>query len=209
MYGQPTNWTRRLCLLGVLAGIAYFFAAEPIRRALATREFPDEQIREYEFLFDGWFAPEPPGSYPLRSGKVIVIRPSTQLVYLRATTYAMHWTSISPDKRATIAREDSPARIHAAWFYLDDSIRAMNPDEVDTVILVHPRKRGKRDDEVASVDKNPWNDYKDETVLLVYDRRSGRFLGGYIMVDSVPPSQETTLGKQVAEVIEQMPLRSY
>jgi len=200
-----------------LAAAAVIFRI-PIARAWSSRAFSEEVLHGYEQLYTGEKAgPEDSDNLPLRTGKVIILRPSTHFVAVTGgMTCVLFWTQITPEERGKITAKEDPPRIHDAWFEIDESLRPSTPDEVDTVIFCETAAL--KDGIYVPVkypEAGPYFDaHRVDCVLKCYDRRSGRYLGAFVIAGEPPPEKTTVLGShmgrpaRVHEVVERMQLES-
>jgi hypothetical protein len=107
---------KKLAFLLILLAIGYYLYQGPLAPYIQAGEFPLKTLKEYEdslLVFDGSNGtpkkPAPVGSKPYRLGKVLVMES------------VMH---LEP-------------RVQSAFLELDPEIRAANPDEVETIVIVH------------------------------------------------------------------------
>jgi hypothetical protein len=129
-----------------LAAAAVIFRI-PIARAWSSRAFSEEVLHGYEQLYTGEKAgPGDSDNLPLRTGKVIILRPSTHFVAVTGgMTCVLFWTQITPEERGKITAKEDPPRIHDAWFEIDESLRPSTPDEVDTGDFLRDGSAERRD----------------------------------------------------------------
>lgn len=106
---------KKLVFLLILLALGYYLYQGPLAPLIQAGEFPLKTLKEYEdklLVFSGSKGeprePAPEGA-PRRRGKVVVL------------DSVMH---LEP-------------RLQGSFFALDQELRAANPEEVETVILVH------------------------------------------------------------------------
>jgi hypothetical protein len=107
---------KKFVVLLILLAVGYYLYQGPLAPLIQAGEFPLKVLKEYEdtlMVFRGSKGspkkPPPEGTKPYRKGKVVVL------------DSAMH---LEP-------------RLQSAFFDLDEKLRAANPDEVGTVVIVH------------------------------------------------------------------------
>lgn len=202
-------------LLLPLLGVAVIFR-DSLRKLWISRAFAEEQLGQYEKLFAGEAPGVPSETPPSRTGKVIVLRPSShQFVVSGGMSVTLFWTQIAPELRGKITGDVDPASLHDSWYDLDSSLRASTPDEVDTVILCETMTT--KDGIYVAKDHpdrlTPFDARRRDQVLRAYDRRSGKFLGACFVRGEDSPERTTAWGPHmgkatsVAEVVARMPVQ--
>jgi len=211
--GERSPWISRIIILLILVGIPAAVFNGPLRRYWLSRAFAEERLREFEKLHRGTGARS--SGLPYRTGKVLVIRPSTHSVYYGSLATTMFWTQIGPKDKGRINREVDPPEIDASWYELSASVRASSLEEVETVIFCESKSTkvgtyGQGSSPVGGI----YAAYRMGYVLKIYDRKSGRFLGKHEIQGEAPPEETTVLGAhsggipEIADFLESLPLRS-
>lgn len=207
--------SRRLVFLAVAVGLAALVFGGSLWRWWIGSPFPGEELRRYQAMYQGQTRGRVPrGQLPFRTGKVVVVEPSQNLYYIRGTSYPRPYTQIHPSQRGKITAELDPPRLDESWFDLDSSLRAENPEEVDTVILCEHRteKTGIHISRSAENYRAAHADYRKSYLLKVFDRQSGRFIGEILLEGEGPGDEGSGTGAHrgeppdVADVIASMPL---
>ena len=216
MSPDSKSFLLKLTVAAVLLALALVSFWSPLRSLVLAREFPAGVLKKYEDLFDGEGLEEPGNDPPPRTGKVILVKPSTHSVYAGgAGVDTLSWTQIEPSRRPKIARQIDPPSIHDSWYNLDASLRASTPEEVDTVVFCEPRsaKVGFYVKKDKPNEFTPNGAYRREYVLKAYDRRSGDYLGSCGVKGEAPPMETTAWGPHAGEApsleeaVGHMPLR--
>lgn len=191
-------------VLGIAGAPAYFFF-------LRSPAFPEETIREYESLIDPGDAAEGTSAgIPYRTGKVVLIRPSSWQVYRHGPMLS---TQISPHLQGSKEREIDPPRLDDSWSRLDRSIRASSPGEAATLIVCAYGKMPVG--EYLGIDNfsGPNASAKKAVRLMVYNLKTGRLIGGALLTEKHPKLDDRAAGEytgdpsEIAAFVERMPLR--
>lgn len=189
----------QLIVMGSIVAIALFFASGPINRHMLSQQFPPEQLRKYEKLFsrDEAYGTHD-GPMPYLTGKVVMMVPTRWSVYREGNAYT---TQLNPHSAAKVEREVDPPRLDDHFFRIDSSLRASNPDEVETVILCTYAKH-KVGTYVTENQGAVGGALRKVVLLHFYDRQSGSFLGSRALYGKNPDRESTVLGKFSGELPE-------
>jgi hypothetical protein len=207
---------RLLICLGVALALALPFSGTIWKHCCAL-SFSQSDLRRYERLFDGRRGGRVGGgAVPFRTGKVVVVRPSVQSVYISSIAYSFSWNELDPGQRGKIAREVDPPRLDDAWYDLDAELRASSPEEVRTVVLCAPQAA--KEGIYVSKDPDGPQPYLPATrvdlLLHVYDLPTRTLIGSYTLKGDSAPSETTYFGRHqgaqadLAEFIARMPQKS-
>ena len=187
-----------LILLGLLvvAGCLVYFRF--IEARLEARTFQDS-LNEFgarNLAIARSNSETPEGEIPYRTGKVLVVIPEHTLMML-------------------LAPEVIPPQIHPVWFKLKNSMRAANPQEVDTLIRISKELRGARlyreiggtETKVASahrlhIDVYNW---RDQTYIGRWTLDPGHFTGEVMTTEELDAMIEATSNSTILNFIESMP----
>jgi hypothetical protein len=196
----------QLASLLAIALLAFFFVARPA----GAGAFPESLIREYESLLrERRPAAVSTSDVPSRSGKIVLIRPSSWNVYRLGTMLA---TQIDPGMEAKKDREIDPPRIDDSWYRLDPSLRASSPAEVETVIFCDYRKIPVREYRGIGDFYGPDASTKKTVTLVVFDWKTRRFMGECLLGEDPEKLSEATAGRysgdpgEIASIVSKMPL---
>lgn len=199
-----------LCLL--LAAVILFFCRGYIHRYWLGRAFAETGVRQYEQALLGVSTASPAvrGKQPYRTGKVLLIRPSVWQVYREGNMFS---TQIPPVLQPKKEKESDPPCIDENWYYLDASIRASSPEEVDTVIFCQYESITVGTYVAVDGSGGRFDAKQRNATLKVYDYRNKKYIGQYIIEGDGPRRETTTLGSHsgdlpdIAAWVSQMPLR--
>jgi hypothetical protein len=193
--------------LGALA-LGVFLAA----RAWAAAPFPVEILRQYESELLAPVAGEAAaGEIPPRTGKVVLVRPSSWQVFREGTLSAAH---IAPERKERAEKEIDPPRLDDSWRHLDAALRAASADEADTVIFCDYRKIPVAEYQGTANFYGTYPSALKGVYLKAFDRKSRRFLGECLLAERDPRLEAQAAGeysgdpRSIARFVSKMPLRS-
>lgn len=162
-------------------------------RFLLPPAFSEKETREYESLFSwGENGMVPEGAVPYRTGKVVIVRPSSWQVYRFG---AQMLTQISPDWEGRKEYEIDPPRLDDSWSRLDSSVRASSPAEAATVIICDYRQTPVKDYRGVNDFYGTEGSYKRVVWLKTYDWKSRRFIGECVLGEDHPDLSYTLAGR--------------
>ncbi len=196
-------------LIGVVALIVFW---GPMQRFWVGRAFAEGRLREFERL--ALESPPPKlrnGEVPPRGSKVLLVRPGVWKVYRRGNRFS---TQIGEQDQRKKVQEIDPPRVDDFFLELDGSIRASSLDEVDTVIFCEYGLQ--RVGTYVSDDPNDKTTFaasKKSVMLRVYDVRTRRCVGKYLLRGDDPKFSVTVYDDHAGELpdvaafVESMPVR--
>ncbi len=183
-----------LLILG--AAIFWFF----ILPRIETKRFQDilDEYGKVRFLKSQWTVRE--NEIPYRTGKIMVIEPPH-----RAKT------------DSGVFKRDLPAQIDPVWFKLSRRLRAVVPDQVDTLIIVNydviPRAYQKKDgDAMRSVVQKIAHlkvyDWKHQFLIGTWSLESYPIPDGALKTSQLDAINKSALSFSVLEFVENMPFKT-
>src|SRR5262245_40906076 len=176
----------------------------------AAAPFPVELLRQYESELLAPVAGEATaGAVPQRTGRVVLVRPSSWQLFREGTQSA---AQIAPSRKKRAEKEIDPPRVDDSWYQLEASLQAPSPAEVETVIFCDYRQLPVAEYKGTANFYGNYPSARKGVYLKVFDWRSRRFLGECLLAEADPSLEKAaghyTDARSIAEFVATMPLRS-